>query len=320
MINDDTTEKVECSVLVCTYRPVWDKLRLTLKSILMQESCNIKIIVTDDGSNENHFAKVRAYMAEHSFMNYELVSSTKNYGTVRNIQQGMDYCEGEFVKLISPGDFLHGRYVLREWIDFMHEHNDCILSFCDAIYYHRENGNITATREFAHPQWACEFKEGTPLQEYLLCNDTVSGAATMLKREAWIVYLEMIVGKIIYTEDYAYRLMMYRGEKISHIPKNFLLYEFGTGISTCGNDLWNERIRNDFKVSNDIIRTLKPCDEAKRLRIKDFVKIPVNRAWKNRLRRFQFAPIRIIHRIKTKCFPRMTPIEMDTEFVRDLLN
>lgn len=144
---------VECSVVVCTYKPVWEKLRLTLKSVLMQEDCNYHIVVTDDGSKENHFDKVRAYFTQHNFSNYELVASPQNQGTTKNVLQGVYACAGEFVKPLSPGDFLHGKQVLRKWVDFMRSRQDCIMSFCDAIYYHMEKGKIIATKEIAHPQY-----------------------------------------------------------------------------------------------------------------------------------------------------------------------
>ena len=315
----DKLKNIECSVVVCTYKPIWEKLRLTLKSILMQEDCNFRIVVTDDGSEENYFTKIKDYLDKHGFYNYELIASPQNHGTVRNIKQGMNACEGDYVKMISPGDFLHGKAVLRKWIDFMNKHNDCIMSFCDAIYYHIENGNIIATKEYAHPQWADVFKEGTPVLEYIIYGDTCSGAATMLRRDDWIRYLDMMVDKVIYTEDVAYRIMLSCGEKIAHIPEKFLLYEYGTGISTNGSEKWAERISRDFIASDDIILSSNICDDAKCLRIDEYLKIPKNREWKNRLKRVKFSPSHLLYYIKTKIFPKTTPVEMDSDFVQQLM-
>ena len=313
------TKNIECSVVVCTYKPIWEKLRLTLKSILMQEDCNFRIVITDDGSEDNYFTEIKAYLDKNGFYNYELIASSHNHGTVRNIKQGMNACEGDYVKIISPGDFLHGKTVLRKWIDFMNIHNDCIMSFCDAIYYHIENGNIIATREYAQPQWVDDFEEGMPLLKYIIYCDTCSGAATMLRREDWIRYLDMMIDKVIYTEDVAYRIMLACGEKIAHIPKNFLLYEYGSGISTCGNEKWAERINQDFIASDDIILSSNICDEAKNLHIDEYLKIPGSREWKNRWKRLIFAPSCLLYRFKTKLFPKMTPVEMDSEFVQQLM-
>lgn len=38
-------------------------------------------------------------------MDYKLVASPKNRGIVQNILQGVLVCCGEFVKLLSQGDF-----------------------------------------------------------------------------------------------------------------------------------------------------------------------------------------------------------------------
>ena len=315
----DRSSDIECSVVVCTYRPDWQKLKTTLTSILLQEYCNFKIVVTDDGSEENCFQKVKDYFIRSGFENYELISSVQNHGTVKNIKQGMSVCEGEYVKFISPGDFFHGKNALRKWIDFMNEHDDCIMSFCDSIYYHIENGNIIATKEYAQPQWANDFKEGTPLLKYIIYGDTCSGASTMLRRNDWITYLDMMIGKVIYTEDVAYRIMLCCGEKIVHISENFLLYEHGTGISTSGSEKWEERIRRDFAASDDIILASVLCDEAKYLHIDEYLKIPKNRAWINRWKRLKIAPFYLLYHIKTKFFPKMTPTEIDSDFVRKLM-
>ena len=41
------------SVIVGSYRPDREKLRLTLRSILLQRESDYEIIVADDGSEEN---------------------------------------------------------------------------------------------------------------------------------------------------------------------------------------------------------------------------------------------------------------------------
>ena len=313
-------EKIECSVVICTYKPDWEKLRLTLKSVLMQEKCNYHIVVTDDGSKENYFDRIQNYFLQHDFSSYELIASPKNQGTTKNILQGVHACRGEFVKPLSPGDFLHGKQVLRKWVDFMRRRQECIMSFCDAIYYHFEKGNIVATREIAHPQCVDSRVGETSLCNYLICNDICLGAASMVRRDLWIKYLEMIAEKVVYAEDNSYRIMMYAGEKFAYIAQSFLLYEYGTGISTTGSEVWEERLRKDWQAANRIMLSIEPCVEAKQLRIPEFLRAVNEVGWSARLQKWKIAPYKFFYALKVKLFPRKTPLNIEKAFVHELLS
>ena len=303
----ETTAKIECSVVVCTYNPDWEKLRLTLKSIIMQENCKYQIVITDDGSRDSLFTRVIDFFSQHNFTNYKLHSNLENKGTVHNVLRGILAASGEFVKVISPGDFLHGKHVLREWIDFMREHQECVMSFSDAIYYRMKDGSIVVTKEFAHPQVIDVHGEINPGQ-YLICNDICLGAATMVRRDLWIKYLKMIVGKVVYAEDNSYRIMMYCGERFSYIPKSFVLYEYGTGVSTNGNDLWAVRLQNDWKATDEIMLSCQPSEDVKSIHVPEFLKMNVQRS---RLTQWKWCgkyPFILYYKVKSKFNPRKTPI------------
>lgn len=314
----ETTAKIECSVVVCTYHPDWEKLRLTLKSILMQEDCNYQIVVTDDGSEDNLFTSVIDFFSRYNFTNYKLRVNSKNMGTVYNILQGIRVASGEFVKSISPGDFLHGKHVLREWIDFMLEHRECVMSYSDAIYYRMKNNKIVVTKEFAHPQ-CVDVHEIISPRQYLICNDICLGAATMVRRKLWIKYLEMIVGKVVYAEDNSYRIMMYCGERFAYIPKSLVLYEYGTGVSTSGSDLWADRLREDWQKTDEIMLLCQPSDAAKKVRVPEFLQINAQRCRLKRWKQWGGYPFILYYKVKSKFNPRITPMNMDKKFVCELL-
>ena len=308
------SESYECSVVVCTYRSSWNKMHLTLKSILMQKNCKIQIIVTDDGSEENLFDKVRGYLDSHHFTKYKLVASDKNRGTVYNVLQGLQASEGEFVKPISPGDFLYEKNSLRQWIDFMHRHNDYVMSYCDAIYYHWKNGEIIPVSERSNPQ-----SRKPSVEEYLLYDDTCLGASVMVKRREWIKYLEMMNGKVIYAEDFSYKIMLYCGEKIINMPKCCLLYEYGTGISTCSSQFWSKRLADDSVAVREIMLSANACSEAIKLKIEDYLQIPQRRSWYCRYKRYRHCPSKLLYLLKWKLFPRRTSVDLDAGFVHELL-
>ena len=318
IVNDDNTD-VEFSFLICTYRPQWDKLRMTLKSCLLQKNCNYKLVVADDGSDNNLFDEIREYLKRKNFTDYELVGSACNLGTVKNVMQGLQACNGEYVKLISPGDYMHGSQTMRNWLDFMNDHDDCAMSFGDAIYYHFENDEIITTAEYAHPQSVNVCDEKTAIRNYLMHNDICLGASTLQRRQVWMKYLNLIVDKVVYAEDNTYRIMKYCGEKFMHFPHSIMLYEFGSGISTNGSDKWAKRLRKDWKTTDRIMLSIRPCQEAKELALAEYLQKTLQRGWKGRFQRLLLYPSKVLFRLRTHFIPRRTPIVVDDGFMQQLL-
>ena len=311
-------QSYEITVKVVCYNPQWEKLRLTLRSILLQQNCKFKIVISDDGSTENYFDRIKAYFRRYAFEDYELIASEENLGTVRNALQGAGLCEGIYTKGISPGDMLHGFFALRKWIDFMHENPDAVMSFSDAIYYHWEDGRIVTESRYANPQQA--FISGKDnVRAYLIDNDVCLGAATLCKREKVAPYLERIRNKVIFAEDNVYRLMCYFGEHFAHFKESSVLYEYGSGISTNGSSVWAERLRKDWLVSNQIMLEGEPCEEARRSGVPEFLALAKSRDFRSRLARGILFPSRLLFRLRARFFPRRTPTALDRDFVRALM-
>lgn len=307
-------KEVECSVVVCTYHPNWEKLWLTIKSILVQEDCDFEIIITDDGSSDNYFYKIQDCFSRWKFDNYELVASFENVGTVRNALRGIRASKGEFVKLISPGDYLYGKKTLRQWIDFMHKHKDCVMSYGDAVYYHWRNEELIPVRVRSNPQ---SIKQD--VKSFLLYGDICLGAATLVRRKEWIKYLEIMSGRVIYAEDFSYKMMLYCGEKIIYFPQCCLLYEYGTGISTCNSQSWRNRLVADDAAGRAILLTLEAGEEARKLKVNDFLRLSVNSGWRCRYEKYKRCPSIFLYHIKRKFFPRKTSVDLDIDFVNELL-
>lgn len=307
------------SVIVACYQPDLTKLLLTLKSILMQRECSYEIVVADDGSDENHFPEVKAFFARHAFDRYKLVASEENQGTVMNFWQGFQACRGEYIRPISPGDYLHGFYALRDWADFMDARPDIAMTFCDAIYYHFEGGEMMTSREFAHPQNTCAFRGGDCVRPYLLYDDICLGAAAMCRTKALKRYLPLLLHKVIYAEDNVYRIMTYAGERFQFYPAKSVLYEYGTGISTNGQSVWAKRLRDDWRAANEIMLDLPASREAERYQVPSFLTDRKRSRWQKRFDRWRAYPISVLFDFKQKFSPRRTPVTLDQDFVHHLL-
>lgn len=252
MMSEKNDLKYDVTIVICTYNPRWDKLKKTLDACITQKNINFQIVITDDGSPNNLFEQVRIYFQNNQFEDYKLSALEKNKGTVCNVLNGVESSEGEYVKLISPGDYFINENVLFEWMRFMKE-SACVWSFADAIYY-LENGEYTKTK--AYPQDVKVYKKGTKEQRvwnYVALSDIALGAAILSKRDTCLKYLRRVVDKVIYAEDNIWRIMMYDGIVGEYYSQNVIFYEWGAGISTSQNDKWSVRLQRDWQTANEIM-------------------------------------------------------------------
>lgn len=257
------------SVAVLTYNPDKEKLFKTIKSILVQKNIQVQIVVSDDGSEEAYFEDIRMMFEEENFDNYCLVRNPENQGTVKNCLAAVSVCMGEYVKIISPGDFFSSEECLSEWYTFL-EKEKRDWSFCEASYYRYDaKGDIEILENLAHPQNVGPYlgvrsvcKDERCRWNYVVLKDVCLGAATLCKRDILEKYLREIDGEIIYTEDTVYRLMMFDGMKACYFAKPIIMYECGTGISTSGNDRWSKRIKSDWDKTTDML--LSRCGDSKK--------------------------------------------------------
>lgn len=245
----------DVTVLVATYNPDLSKTKKTLESILLQKNVSIQIVIVDDGSRSFHREDIEDYFRKKNFWNYNIIANSLNQGTVKNIMSGIASCKGEYIKLISPGDCLCDDEVLYLWVAHMRK-TGSLWSFGNAIYYKNKNEIFEIVEEYAHPQNIVSYNKWRAKKKarnYLLFKDIALGAATLCKNEVLKKYIKEIDGAVCFAEDNIYRIMMYDGVACSYYSENVILYEFGTGISTSGNDEWGKKIVKDWQSTNQIL-------------------------------------------------------------------
>lgn len=234
------------------YHPDPEKLIYTINSVLVQREIKPQIVISDDGSLSFDFVKIIEYFEQCGFHDYVICALEKNSGTVKNFNNGIKYCKGEYVKPISPGDILYGAFVLRNWVDFIRA-NAADVSFANVIYHHFNKKKIVPIKVKAHPQIIDLYYKNLWSYNYLIFDDIVVGAATIVKTEVMREFEGYLKDKVIYADDNAYRLMAYRKKKMCYFDTDAVLYEYGTGMSTSGQKVWSERLDKDWNQANDII-------------------------------------------------------------------
>lgn len=241
--------EVTVSVIVACYQPVWEKLRATLKSILLQEGVDFEIIVADDGSKENYFERVRRLFQEFRFEQYTLLEKEGNEGTVKNLWSGVKAAGGEFTKMISPGDCFYEKNSLLKMVSFMKEH-DLKVSFSDCVFYNTEEGKIMLRQVQNSPRKPYlfdldQYDREAVIYEYFLMGYNIIGASFFNRTGVLKEYLEKIVGKVIYLEDYMYKLMVADGISLIHQQETTVWYEYATGITVSKDPEKQKRMQND---------------------------------------------------------------------------
>ncbi len=266
---------IDVSVIVLIYNPQINKLLYTLESVLSQQYIGYEIIIADDGSMVNCFCDIKKFFQTKGFDNYKLVDNKVNKGTVCNIYSGLKVVSGKYVKLLSPGDALRGNDLLSKWISFL-KMSTLKWSFSDVICYKENDGNKEIVSVDAHPQDVSCYKKNkisVCRWKYMVWDDIVIGAAVLSERVIFEEYINKILGKVIYAEDNVWRMMMFDGIVGGYFQNDSILYEYGDGVSTNGNDVWREKLKRDWNMTNDIILQKKELD--------NFQKKIIN-AWKRR--------------------------------------
>ena len=244
------------SVIVLTYHSPWEKLKATIRSILLQEDVDYEIVFADDGSEQNWDDEITKLL-EGSDVVYTFANLPENGGTVKNVWNGLAAAEGEYIKLITPGDFLYDRKTLSQWVHFM-EAQKSLVSFGDAVYYNQADGvptPIAATPAPANRQvFDLPQNRNDVFVNCLLAHDTILGASLFMKADLMRHYLQLIVGRVKYAEDYMMRLMIFDDVSVHHYPEKAIWYEYGTGISTSKESEWAERLRKDLAATDEILK------------------------------------------------------------------
>jgi len=224
---------MKISVLVLTYRSELSKVCLTLKSILEQQADDFEIVVTDDGSAENHESELKAFFEQNHFINYKLVMNEQNQGTVRNILSGLAACSGEYVKPISGGDLLYGENTLSDLYHFMKEQK---LDYCHGLVRgYRMEGQQVIPVGYSHPFdiQAYRKKDHKRITKNLvLYSDNTCGAAICYEHAFLDEYMNRIKEVVRLEEDIFQVLAAVENKKVALFDQYMVWYEIGGGVST----------------------------------------------------------------------------------------
>lgn len=267
MVKDDgekcAVRPYDVSVIVLTYHSDFQKLRQTLLSLIFQKNISMQIIVTDDGSPENHHDRIVELFAQHGFTDYKLVMNPENQGTIRNYISGLDTADGLYTKALSPGDFLSGGDVLCKWLGFMREKR-LDWSFSEIVNYRIEDGMERVSSTVAMPVYIKPYLDVNTARmrwNYVVLDDVAPGCAFVGRTDLMRRYAcELADAGNRYAEDYMFRMMMFDGVCGGYYPVATTFYEFGTGVSSGRSKAWAKVLFEEYRRMNRLLEERKAPD------------------------------------------------------------
>lgn len=239
---------MDISVLVLCYHADLSKVYQTLYSILQQKNIEYEIVVSDDGSEYNHYDEIEEWFKKRKFYNYKFVDNKENQGTVRNMLSALEQAEGKYIKAISPGDFLYAENVLSDMVSYMKKENYKVCFGKSAYYSAEDEVHIYQKHNPKDMKVYRNYDFEKIKHNYFYFQDYVLGASFIMEKDTIGNYLNEIKDCVRYAEDISVLCMLTDDIQIGFWDHFFIWYEYGTGISTSGKDKWSEIIQNENKA------------------------------------------------------------------------
>lgn len=219
---------LDFSVIILCYNPNIEKLKSTIISIVKQVDVSFEIVIADDGSSTNYKEEIKKWVDDKNFgLNFKYCFAEKNKGTVWNYYNGLKHSSGEYIKPISPGDYLLNQHSLKTYKNAFLESNDVVFS--DSAYYFDDHIVVNKTI----PSSKKIFTTKKLKKEYCYYGEYFVGATIAVKKQKLLEILENALGVAIFSEDlFTMLFSFFENYNIKGIDEELVFYEYGEGIST----------------------------------------------------------------------------------------
>lgn len=308
----------DISVLICSYNPDLIKILTTINSCILQQNINIQIVISDDGTKGFEFNSIVDYFEKKEFEDYVITHLKQNSGTVKNVINGLKYCKGKYTKIITPGDYLYKKNILKEWLQLI-KREKAVVSFSNCIHYRYVNNEIVPIAVSPNPYENQKFYKGLWEYNYLVLDDVATGVAVLANTYKLIEYYGYIEDKVKYADDNVFRIMAFNHEKACYFREDAVIYENGTGISTGGNEFWKHKILHDWHMTDELM--LGKLNKEDMLH-RNYLGLMKYKRQKNIfLRRIQLVFVRgkIAFVLKKRKNKRLTNTNVDIEYINELV-
>ncbi len=237
-------KKNDVSIIILSYNPVLSKLLNTIKSAIVQKDVDFEVIVADDGSKNSFEKEITSFFNKNNFYNYKLVFNKQNNGTVKNALSGLKVASGEYVYLVSQGDYIFDEFVISDFYQFAKQ-NKAKVCFGDYVNYSLSD-DLNINTDILFPPIVSVYQKGFKYYKTsFFLGGNIMGASFLRERIFAIESFENISKYSKYTEDTtstAYALM--NNIRVYYFQRKIVWYESNTGIHSSSDD-WQKRMKRD---------------------------------------------------------------------------
>lgn len=133
---------MDVSIIMMLYNQE-DLVTRALESILSQiTSYSFEIIIGDDASTDNTRIIVESYQSRYPSL-IHLNEPHPNYGIIRNYQECLSRCTGDYLMGCSGDDWWHNPNKIQIQVDYMKKHQDCVLYYGGFREYYPSTGKFS---------------------------------------------------------------------------------------------------------------------------------------------------------------------------------
>lgn len=317
------------AIVLVTYNSDPKKTLRTLSSVLIQKDVDIELIIADDGSEDDNYLEISEFLETQSGAPYTFIRKGCNVGTVLNAKEAIDRVSSEFVKIISPGDYLYDESTICNMIKAMEE-SKADLSFGNAVHY-SEDSELKVF-DIRNPVVISPYKSKNRskiLNSMIGHKDYILGASMLFRTDSLRRCLTQIAGRVIYCEDFSAQLLILEGGVICYIDDFVEWYETGTGISTNYARGYSEKMSKDACEFFTMAKRMFPESKAVNLAYKRENYHLSKRSGIGRLAWYIRHPSDMVFKMKAKLLKRLYKCEgfdignynriLETEFQRNAL-
>ncbi|BEU86963.1 hypothetical protein TAMA11512_04270 [Selenomonas sp. TAMA-11512] len=306
-------KEADVTVLFITYQQDEEETLMSLRSVLRQKDICVEIVVSDDGSEENHFDAIKALFERYNFTRYKMLAHEENRGIIKNLIGALKEASAKWVKVLSPGDFFYSEKVLSRW--YVHVRRvGCDVSFGRHIMYRKiDAGYEMIPSVFRHRKnWAEDV-----FTSYITYDQSVGGCLAFHKKDCYLHYLELLAERgAILSEDASHIIMACERVKMDLYLENVIYYE-RSGISAG----FNSRLRDEHRIAFQIAMESDKITDRER----SILELTWKRRWEgtawtlsDRLRWYLYVPQWPF--VKKQLYREHVALEqrMDTEYIERL--
>lgn len=235
------------SIIILTYNSNFEKILMTIESILQQSYSDYEIIISDDGSSIDNLVHVEAYFQTIGFKRYILNRLVKNVGTVKSLISACKVASGKYIKPIGAGDLLFGEQTLGDMASFMEENQSLFAFGCMKSYQLDDMDNVRFST-FSAPRNLRPYKNNNQKlikKNIVIAADWISGSTLFYNKEYILPKMEEISKYVTYCEDLVQLLVVLESARVDFFPRHVLWYEFGDGVSTSSENALSVRLKRD---------------------------------------------------------------------------